>query len=79
MVNSNRGCITYQLRDIFAYIGWKSSFSPTVFWLYPLAEKHNPHIAKKYISGLQFSVAENTFIRLAVVALQSTKSREILR
>ena len=26
MVNSNRGRITYRLRDIFVYRGWKSSF-----------------------------------------------------
>ena len=31
--NSNRGHITYGLRDIFVCRGWKSPFSPTVFWL----------------------------------------------
>ena len=33
MVDSNRGRITYGLRDIFVCRGWKSPFSPTVFWL----------------------------------------------
>jgi len=27
-----RGRITYCLRDIFTYGGWKSPFAPTVFW-----------------------------------------------
>jgi len=33
MDNSNRSRITYGLRDIFGGTGWKSPFSPTVFWL----------------------------------------------
>jgi len=32
--NSNHGRTTYRLRDIFANRGWKSPFSPTVFWLW---------------------------------------------
>ena len=41
MVNSNRGRITYGLRDIFGCRGWKSPFSPTVQYCdcTPLAEK----------------------------------------
>jgi len=31
MVNSNRGPITHQ--EIIKYREWKSSFSPTIFWL----------------------------------------------
>jgi len=29
----NLGRITCRLRGIFAYIAWKSPFSPSVFWL----------------------------------------------
>jgi len=39
MVYSNRDRITCRLRDIFAHRGWKSPFSPTVFWLYTSSER----------------------------------------
>jgi len=33
MVNGNHGHITYRLRNIIMYKGWKLPFSTTVFWL----------------------------------------------
>ena len=39
MVNSNRGHITYRLRDIFAYRGWNRHFSPLYFDCRPRTEE----------------------------------------
>jgi len=79
MVNSNRGRITYALRDIFVRRGWKSPFSPTVFWLTTPSggTTSNTNVIyaslKSTFSGLQlFSRWQYRciFIRLAAVATQ---------
>ena len=77
MVNSNRGRITYGLRDIFMRRGWKSPFLPTVFWLStPIGTPGNINVIyaslKSTFSGLQFCHWQyrSIFICLAAVASQ---------
>jgi len=78
MINSNHGRITYRLRDIFASRGWKSPFSPTVFWLSTPSEGTPINInviyasLKSTFSGLQFCRWQyrSIFIPVTVVASQ---------
>jgi len=78
MINSNRGRITYRLWDVFASRGWKSPFSPTVFWLSTPSGGTPSNInviyvpLKSTISVLQFCRWQYRciFIRLAVVVSQ---------
>jgi len=89
MVNSNRGRITYRMRDTFAHRGWKSSFLPTVFWLYTPSGGTPSNInviytsLKSTFSAQQFCRWQygSIFIRLVVVASQIceiTRNSEII-
>jgi len=66
--NNNRGRITYGWRDIFASRGWKSPFSPTVFWLSTPSGGTPSNI----------STCLSSFV-LPLLSLKSAKSREIPR
>jgi len=76
MVNSNRGRITYRLRDIFAYRGWKSPFLPTGFEIFALQTRSggtpSNTLLKSTFCGLKICCWQcgSIFIRLAVVAFQ---------
>jgi len=61
MVNSNHGHITYSLRDIFGYRGWKSPFSPTVWLVDPLA-RNAQNINVIYTSLKKFIFVDLNFV-----------------
>jgi len=89
MVNSYHGHITYRLRDIFAYRGWKPPFCPLCSDCRPTVEKCSAismltiHCWKLHLVGYN-SIADNIglqsiFIHLDVVTWKSAKSRNIPR
>jgi len=52
--------LTYRLRDIIANRGWKSPFSPTVFWLYrPTSSAISIYTSLKSTFGEKHSVTDN--------------------
>ena len=51
MINSNRGRIIYTAwKIIIAFRGWKLPFSPTLLWVYIIAEERQQYSCNLYFA-----------------------------